>query len=154
MSRVYNASRKASNLKWNAAHPEQIKAIGRKKQSIYRRTLRGRFLHITRKAVERYISFELSFEDFSTLVKGSLCHYCEAVLPEVGGGLDRKNSNLGYSVENCVPCCTVCNRIRNADYISYAEMFEVVKLLKWLRGPKERDLVFNYQQLDTERRSE
>lgn len=24
-------------------------------------------------------------------------------------GIDRKNSSLGYTLDNCVPCCTFCN---------------------------------------------
>lgn len=27
-------------------------------------------------------------------------------------GIDRKNSLLGYTLENCVPCCSVCNTIK------------------------------------------
>ena len=26
--------------------------------------------------------------------------------------LHRKNSNIGYTIENCVPCCEMCNRMK------------------------------------------
>ncbi len=51
------------------------------------------------------------------------CHYCgcqsKAITKPnnkfcvVGlNGLDRIDSSLGYTVENCVPCCTNCNRAK------------------------------------------
>lgn len=68
----------------------------------------------------RKISFDLTVTDFQTLVTAS-CHYCgkkpgvpakAVVLREAGvlvGGIDRKDSSLGYTLENCVPCCGTCN---------------------------------------------
>jgi hypothetical protein len=32
---------------------------------------------------------------------------CEA------GGIDRVDNNKGYTVDNCVPCCTLCNRAKS-----------------------------------------
>jgi hypothetical protein len=36
-------------------------------------------------------------------------------------GLDRKNPSLGYLLSNVVPCCVVCNKIKN-NLLSWAEM--------------------------------
>lgn len=27
-------------------------------------------------------------------------------------GIDRLNSSIGYEVDNCVPCCYICNRAK------------------------------------------
>lgn len=34
------------------------------------------------------------------------CHYCGDIY---SGGVDRVDSTIGYLVDNCVPCCTICN---------------------------------------------
>lgn len=69
--------------------------------------------------------WELSLEDFSTLVHQK-CHYCgadPAYKPEFtpksdpdnklyANGIDRIDSDKGYTKENCVPCCSTCNRMK------------------------------------------
>jgi len=63
------------------------------------------------------IPFELTPEQFLRLVSGD-CFYCgfepQQVLRYYNGefvhnGIDRVDSNLGYIVDNCVPCCKICN---------------------------------------------
>lgn len=58
-----------------------------------------------RKAESRDLEFELSFDDFYRLIHGS-CFYCG-----VSGliGVDRKDNDVGYTKENSVSCCKVCN---------------------------------------------
>lgn len=38
-------------------------------------------------------------------------------------GLDRLNNDIGYVIQNCVPCCYICNRAKNSmvyqDFIEY-----------------------------------
>ena len=73
--------------------------------------------------------FSLSTEEFRNLIK-SRCFYCGIepmqtyVMPgKVNNcdvkytffynGIDRKYSNAGYTSENSVPCCFVCNQAKN-----------------------------------------
>jgi hypothetical protein len=58
-------------------------------------------------AAARQIECTLSSQDHERLVN-SLCEYCEGK----GGGIDRKDSNTGYMIDNCVPCCTECNYMK------------------------------------------
>ncbi len=52
---------------------------------------------------------------------GRDCHYCG---DEINGvGIDRVDSNIGYQMENIVPCCYQCN-ITKMDY-SYNEFIEL-----------------------------
>ena len=45
-------------------------------------------------------------------------------------GIDRKNSNLGYSLENIVPCCFICNRGKsNMNYEDWKNY--LIKLSKF-----------------------
>ena len=101
---------------------------------VRRRCSRYCFYILRGGARARNIPCELTLEKYLKLVEGQKCFYCGEGLPEQGGGLDRKNSNLGYSEENCVPCCTACNTIRGKDLISHSEMIEVANLLKKLRS--------------------
>ena len=42
-------------------------------------------------------------------------------------GIDRKDSNLGYTNENCVPCCKVCNNgKRDLPYSEWLEYLETL----------------------------
>lgn len=108
------------------------------------RTLKGRYNRAKSTAGYRGINFDLTLEEYATFLVEGACRYCGGALPEVGCGLDRKNSDLSYSVLNCVPCCTICNRIRGNDAISHSEMFEVIKLLQRLRVENPHTPTINF----------
>lgn len=63
-------------------------------------------------AKKRELIFELSKEDFYNLTSMP-CEYCGDL--EDYNGIDRINSSYGYTVENCVPCCAMCNKMK-LDY--------------------------------------
>lgn len=62
-------------------------------------------------AQARRLNFDLSDTEFLALVK-SPCHYCGEI--KRINGVDRIDSNLGYSTANCVPCCPQCNRAKSS----------------------------------------
>lgn len=78
--------------------------------------------------------FELSFDEFLKITT-SLCHYCGAPPRTVYkrlnkyfgefvyNGIDRVDNNKGYTLDNTVPCCTHCNRMKSslpvADFIAH-----------------------------------
>jgi len=62
-------------------------------------------------AFDRNYCMELSFEDFLLLVQKP-CHYCDHYNEIEVNGIDRVNNSIGYTKENCVPCCSVCNRMK------------------------------------------
>lgn len=68
-----------------------------------------RFLMYKRKAKERGLKFKLSFREFMSFWSKS-CFYCKSEINLIG--LDRVDNNLGYTVENCVSCCEICNRMK------------------------------------------
>lgn len=73
-------------------------------------------------AAKRGFSFEIDIDYFRELIEQP-CHYCGA-LPKsrkinrglagmyAWNGIDRVDSALGYTVDNCVPCCSQCNRAK------------------------------------------
>lgn len=58
-------------------------------------------------AKRRNLEFLIPFNEFEKLVSSS-CIYCNGN----GGGIDRWNNEIGYTLENSVPCCTICNRMK------------------------------------------
>lgn len=58
-------------------------------------------------AAQRKITFELTDEQCLKLMI-SPCTYCGAD----GYGIDRVDSKLGYTTQNCTPCCSNCNRAK------------------------------------------
>jgi len=79
--------------------------------------------------------WELSDEQFLTLSQ-MLCHYCyspptkEMKKPYdtfVYNGIDRKDNSVGYTLENSLPCCHVCNMRRGTmDYTAFVAWLETI----------------------------
>lgn len=93
-----------------------------------------------RRASRKGLEFSLSEDQFLTLVTSN-CHYCgQSYLSETRVvnkkavqmlTVDRKDSNKGYTAENCVPACKQCNTIK-MDY-SYEEFINKInKIAKHL----------------------
>lgn len=91
------------------------------KNYLYKNCMRGAEL--------RGHSFNLTTDQFKNLIEKN-CHYCgekpqkstNKILMTRGNineppfyynGIDRINSNIGYEIDNCVPCCGVCNYMKN-----------------------------------------
>lgn len=55
-------------------------------------------------------SFNISYKDFLEKFWNKPCHYCGDIID--GGGIDRVDSSVGYEIDNCVPCCGTCNRLK------------------------------------------
>lgn len=68
-------------------------------------------------AKSRGLSFDLTREEFETLVKDS-CYYCGSLPIKRGtymavmNGVDRVDNLAGYVSENTVTCCTQCNMMK------------------------------------------
>lgn len=88
----------------------------------YERKPSSRFTASKWNANNRGLCWELTFEEFSALIQLP-CHYCDSPLPQTRSGLDRKDSGLGYSLCNVVPCCTTCNKMKS-NLFTYEEFLE------------------------------
>jgi hypothetical protein len=61
-------------------------------------------------AIKRGLVFELTIDEFNSFWNTN-CSYCNE--PIQGVGIDRKDNNIGYTKENCIPCCTICNFMKH-----------------------------------------
>lgn len=75
-----------------------------------------------RAALKRNLSWTLSNEEAKNLFKSN-CYYCNLEPCNVCNkrklkgefiynGIDRLDNNKGYTIENCVTCCKICNRAK------------------------------------------
>ena len=89
--------------------------------------IRNKWIHFkcNAKRKNRTIKFELTKEQVQTLCENS-CIYCgkKRCL-----GIDRRNNNKDYTIDNCVPCCGICNRMKmdlniNEFYSQISKIYE------------------------------
>ena len=92
------------------------------------------------------IVFELSEEQFREITQMN-CYYCGAKPNNVArsfhsrrnyvyGGLDRVDNTKGYTIDNVVPCCKICNRAKGG--------LTVQEFRKWIKN------IYNKSNLITE----
>ncbi len=84
-----------------------------------------------RGCVKRKLKFELTIEEFGSLIEKP-CYYCglppsniEKINKSVFlyNGIDRVNNGDGYLLNNCVPCCQICNFAKtNMSHDNFIEM--------------------------------
>ena len=91
------------NKKYREDNKEKIKKYNKSINGIYRR--------IKGSAKSRELDFDISKEYYSLNFFEKECHYCK----EQSTGIDRIDSNNGYTVKNSVPCCLMCNEMK-LDY--------------------------------------
>ena len=77
-------------------------------------------------ALRREIPVSIDQHHYAQLIV-SPCHYCWGEPTQASRiGIDRMDSKKGYSLENCVPCCPVCNFMKNtmkyADFLSHVQL--------------------------------
>ncbi len=90
----------------------------------------------------------INHNEFIEIIKDSTCHYCDKELifhPYTRNEnsnyvsrayqLDRKDNDLGYNIDNVVPCCWNCNRIKS-DIYTYDEFLLLSPILKEIHKNK------------------
>jgi hypothetical protein len=109
-----------ASKKWRQAHPERANEI--------RKSPKGRWQIFKSKCNSRNLELSITFEQWCVLVIDKTCHYCDSTLISGGGSLDRKDSAIGYTLENVVACCGPCNVMKN-NILSYEEMQHIMPIL-------------------------
>jgi len=93
-------------LERNRQHYLDNKELHQEWSEKYRKTATGKYSEYKRRAKQRKTEFSLSFDDFMSFW-GKPCSYCGDPIQLIG--LDRIDSELGYTMGNVVPCCPHCN---------------------------------------------
>lgn len=114
---------KICQSKYHARYFQKNKSKIMKKRSSYKKayskTARGKYHKYTWSSKKRNISFNLTFGEFNDIVSKP-CWYCGEFSDEIElCGVDRLDNNLGYTVDNCIPCCTFCNQAKSNYSLNY-----------------------------------
>ena len=83
-------------------------------------SMRSLICSYKRKAKKRGHTYELTEEEFKEITQKP-CFYCGQEPNQIAkyetknghyiyNGIDRKDNNIGYTYENSLPCCGLCNR--------------------------------------------
>ena len=102
------------------------------------------------KAEKRWYEFNLSKEQFRHIITQP-CIYCGRQNTQVRfpnsrsefryTGIDRYDNTKWYVIENCVPCCYICNGIKmNHSIEDLEEHLELMLSRKHIRG-KDKDFI-------------
>lgn len=84
-----------------------IRVNGRKP---IQRTLTHTWHDVKGRAKSRGLEFSITLDDFARIINMP-CYYC-GEKDEVRRGIDRADNALGYTPDNCLPCCWDCNRAK------------------------------------------
>lgn len=105
-----------TNLKKNVARVGCSKCMGQWRSKNFKekykhlppKDIRDKFTHFRSNAKGRNIPFELTRDQVIKLCE-SPCFYCRK---ERCLGIDRIDNSKGYTIENSIPCCGCCNRMK------------------------------------------
>jgi hypothetical protein len=113
-----------------------------------KRPFEGLYNTLLKRAKDRGILASLTYEEFLRFTEVTNCHYCGSEIPWITHGrkaqnggyhIDRKDSDLGYTKENSVVACGICNRIKN-NHLSYEEMLRLSPVLREIMAGRQQEI--------------
>lgn len=105
----------AENAKqWRENNPEKVVDNNENKKN----NMKIHKSNYKRTAEYKNLVFELDDAVFEQLTNDN-CYYCGIKEENRLNGIDRKDSNIGYTLDNCVSCCTMCNFMKGSYDIDY-----------------------------------
>ena len=95
----------------------------------YRTHVNPRLDALKRAAIKRGIEWRLTDEEAKAMLTLP-CVYCEHIDLEVRvNGIDRLDSNVCYTTDNCMPCCKDCNYMKGTyDPVTFIERARKIAL--------------------------
>lgn len=104
-------------------------------------SLQGRYNTYKKGAKSRNLEFNLTRNEFD-FITSQTCHYCGeysgTYFNKQYSGIDRIDSSIGYNLDNIVPCCEMCNRMK-LDYATSDWLLKMHKILKHLNYQEKND---------------
>lgn len=96
--------------KYYAKNRERLLRASRKWEKENYATPSVRYRSYRSRAREKSIPFQLTLDQFKTFWQLP-CFYCGGEIATIG--LDRVDNSKGYEINNLVPCCIICNRMKH-----------------------------------------
>jgi len=105
---AYHKKAAENAKKWRDKNPDKVEYMRLKKKK------NPKVLYSSYLLRSNYCGndFELSFEEFEKIVT-SKCYYCNVPYKEFLLGVDQLECSKGYTKTNSIPCCEMCNMMKN-----------------------------------------
>lgn len=97
--------------RWRQNHPEKWKECHARNELSKRKTPKRKVAVVRRDAKRRKRMIDLTDEHIIQLVSAP-CDYC-GFKGEFCNGIDRVDNNGHYTIDNSVPCCSICNKMKH-----------------------------------------
>ena len=124
---AYNQATKTLPEIWRADMNYYVRKLGYRRNKKSKGLGTNQFSEVPREedhSEHPSLQWDLNLQEYTALVTSD-CHYCGQPPAQRAmgrsmpsdlkkNGIDRKNNDLGYTPDNCVPCCASCNRAKNA----------------------------------------
>lgn len=120
-SKDYETNNKDKVKAKNRTHYKNNKQTILNYQKAIKHTPKRKYGQGKKSASERNLSWNIDYDSYLLLI-AQPCDYCKCSLENMGGvSLDRIKNEIGYELTNVVPCCGICNNIRNR-FLTHEEM--------------------------------
>ena len=106
--RAYHREYSRERRKNDPQYREYVREFQREYYREYYTKIGNKFRCDKRNAKKRGYSWWLSIDDVSFYYTQP-CQYCGDEPNGKLNGIDRQDNSIGYTIENCVPCCQTCN---------------------------------------------
>lgn len=119
--------------RWKNRNPEKERAHHLKPNA--------RFISAKNSAATRGKNWNITIEEFTQLISKP-CYYCNNEMGagnNYGSGLDRIDNSIHYELSNVIPCCKICNSMRN-NYLTIQETKIAIEAILTFRKMKEAEL--------------
>ena len=97
---------KLASQQYYQTHKEQF----RERMNRHYHSLNGQYHQYKKRAKKSNLIFEFTEEDCKSFYETN-CTYCNDKIK--GIGIDRLDNSIGYTKDNCVPCCSTCNYMKH-----------------------------------------
>ena len=104
-----NSTQRKRCLKCFSEHRKKQQKKNKEKYQ-YHKTPKYRYSAYKKGAIKRNIEFNITFDEFLS-IWNKPCMYCGDNIE--GIGIDRKDNDKGYIIENILSCCKVCNFMKH-----------------------------------------
>lgn len=107
----FNKSKSHSNGLYSQCKDCSRKSCGRS-QKKYADKINYRYGQLKSSAKKRGLKVQISIEEHENILGNRICYYCDYDFSkDIGSGLNRIDSEKGYTIDNVKPCCGTCNRL-------------------------------------------
>jgi len=127
---------------WRLANPEKVKIINKESTE----NINYHYKNYRLSAESRRLEFPLTKEEFIVIVSLP-CYYCGIIQPKGFNGIDRLDSTIGYSLDNCKSCCEMCNMMKGTtgQNVFIQRVEHILTYLKIVYGTLFPDAFANFK---------